>query len=130
MKENTFLKVMSIIMLVCGILGAIISVIPAAISVLGALAGLKFIWLITLLVATALAIASAVLQIVAGAKGLGACKDPAKVPACIKIGIVIIILCVISNILTWISPDGSFDIVNLLSGLLIPGLYVFSATQK
>ena len=130
MKQNTFLKVMAIIMLICGILGAIVSVIPAAISALGALAGLKFIWLIALIIATVFSITSAVLQIVAGAKGMGAAKDPAKAPACVKLGIAIIALCVIANVLTWIAPGGNIDIVSLLSGLVIPGLYTYSATIK
>ncbi|MBE6985127.1 MAG: hypothetical protein E7434_05905 [Ruminococcaceae bacterium] len=130
MKQNTFLKVMAIIMLVGGILGAIVSVIPAAISVLGALAGLDFIWLLALIIASVFAIVSSVLQIVAGAKGLGAAKDPAKAPTCVKLGIVIMALCVLSSTLTWIAPGGSFDVVSLLSGLVIPGLYTFSATRK
>ncbi len=130
MKQNTFLKVMAIIMLIGGILGAVISVIPAAISVLGALAGLDFIWLIALIISTVMAIGGAVLQIIAGVKGLGAAKDPSKAPQCVKLGIIIIALCIISNILVWIAPDGSLDIVNLLSGLLVPALYIFSATQK
>lgn len=130
MKQNTFFKVMTIIMLVCGILAAVLSVIPAAISFLGALVGLDFIDMLILIVATLLSIAGAVLQIVAGAKGLGACKDPSKMPACIKLGIAIIILCLVSNILAWIAPGGSLDIKSLVLNLVVPGLYVYSATQK
>ena len=130
MKQNTFLKVMAIIMLIGGILGAIISVIPAAISLLAALAGLDIIWLLILIVANVLSIGGAILQIVAGVKGLGAAKDSAKAPACVKLGIVIIAVCVISNVLIWISPDGKFDISGLLTGLLVPGLYTYSATLK
>lgn len=130
MKQNTFLKVMAIIMLIGGILGAIISVIPAAVSVLGALAGLEFIWLIALVIATLFSIGGAVLQIIAGVKGLGAAKDSSKAPECVKLGIVIIALCIISNILTWIAPNGSFDIADLLTGLLVPALYTYSATLK
>ena len=129
MKKNTFLKVMSIIMLICGILGAIISVIPAAISVLAAMLDVDFIYTIMLIAATVFAIVGAILQIVAGVKGLIACNLPAKIPSCIKLGIVIIALSVLSNVLSWIAPGGEIDIASLALNLVIPGLYVFSAKQ-
>lgn len=130
MKENMFLKVMAIIMLIGGILGAIISIIPAAISVLGALADLKLIYMLILIVATIFAVVGAVLQILAGVKGLAAAKDSSKAPECVKLGILIVALCLVSNVLSWIAPNGSVDIVGLLTNLVVPGLYTYSAMQK
>lgn len=128
-KTNSFLKVMSIIMLVCGIISAIVSLIAAVGA--GALAylseGSSLFFLVY--VSVAIAIVGSVLQIVAGAKGIGASKDPAKVPACTKLGITIIALSILSTILGVIAGTG-FDFFNLILSLIIPGLYTYSTMQK
>ena len=125
-KQNTFLKVMAIIMLIGGILGAIISLLGIAGVAILALAGANSA---ILYLSVALAVLGAVLQIIAGGKGLGAAKDPAKAPACVKLGIVICVLSIVSNIMTVVG-GGEFSISNLITSLIVPGLYTFSAAKK
>ena len=128
-KENKFLKVMSIIMLVCGILGAVISLIPTAVGIIGAVVGLALGQLAALLISTILLVISVVLEIVAGAKGLKASKNAALAPACVKLGIIIIVVSLISNILGALAPDGSFDVTSFITSCILPGLYIYSAKK-
>ena len=125
-KVNGFLKTMAIIMLVCGILSAIVSLIGiAGVAILvlaGASSGLLY-------GSIGLAVAGAVLQIVAGAKGIGAAKDVQKAPGCVKLGIVIIALSLLSTVLSLIG-GGDFDIVSIALGLVVPVLYTYSAAKK
>lgn len=125
-KVNGFLKTMAIIMLVCGILSAIVSLIGiAGVAILvlaGASSGLLY-------GSIGLAIAGAVLQIVAGVKGIGAAKDVQKAPGCVKLGIVIIALSLLSTVLSLIG-GGDFDIVSIALGLVVPVLYTYSAAKK
>ena len=125
-KVNGFLKTMAIIMLVCGILSAIVSLIGiAGVAILvlaGASSGLLY-------GSIGLAVAGAVLQIVAGAKGIGAAKDAQKAPGCVKLGIVIIALSLLSTVLSLIG-GGDFDIVSIALGLVVPVLYTYSAAKK
>ncbi len=125
-KTNSFLKVMGIIMLICGIIGAIVSLLGIAGVAILALAGANSALLYG---SVALAVLSAVLQIVAGAKGIGASKDATKTPACIKLGVVIIVLSILSNVLTVVG-GGEFSITNLATGLIVPVLYTISAAKK
>ena len=130
MKENKFLKVMGIIMLVCGVIGAVVSLIPIAWDAILALIGVKLSQMLTRVLGTALLVISVVLQIIAGVKGINASTRPEKAPACVKLGIAIIVLAVLSNILGALAPDGKFDIASLILNAIIPGLYVYSAMQK
>ena len=125
-KQNTFLKVMAIIMLIGGILGAIVSLIGIAGVAVLALAGANS----TLLyLSVAIAGLGAVLQIIAGGKGLGAAKDPAKIPGCIKIGVVVIVVSILSTVVSLIG-GGEFKIMNLITSLIVPVLYTVAAAKK
>lgn len=125
-KQNTFLKVMAIIMLIGGILGAIVSLIGIAGVAVLALAGANS----TLLyLSVAIAVLGAVLQIIAGGKGLGAAKDPAKIPGCIKIGVVVIVVSILSTVVSLIG-GGEFKIMNLITSLIVPVLYTVAAAKK
>ncbi len=125
-KQNTFLKVMAIIMLIGGILGAIVSLIGIAGVAVLALAGANS----TLLyLSVAIAVLGAVLQIIAGGKGLGAAKNPAKIPGCIKIGVVVIVVSILSTVVSLIG-GGEFKIMNLITSLIVPVLYTVAAAKK
>ncbi|MBR6825746.1 MAG: hypothetical protein IKM59_04280 [Oscillospiraceae bacterium] len=125
-KQNTFLKVMAIIMLIGGILGAIVSLIGIAGVAVLALAGANS----TLLyLSVAIAVLGAVLQIIAGGKGLGAAKNPAKIPGCIKIGVVVIVVSILSTVVSLIG-GGEFKITNLITSLIVPVLYTVAAAKK
>ncbi|MBP3411701.1 MAG: hypothetical protein J6K89_00405 [Oscillospiraceae bacterium] len=125
-KVNSFLKTMAIIMLVCGILSAIVSLIGiagvAVLAALGANSGLLY-------GGVALSVAGSVLQIVAGIKGIGAATNAQKAPGCVKLGIAIIALSILSNILSLIG-GGELDILSIALGLVVPVLYTYSAMKK
>ena len=63
-----------------------------------------------------------------GIKGVGACNAPQKAASCVKWGIVIAVLTVISIVLGLVG-GGEFSITNLVLNLLLPGLYVYVALQ-
>lgn len=115
-------------MLIGGILAAIMGVIAligiaALVVLMGAdvSAGLLYF-------SGALVIVSAIAEIIAAAKGLGACKNPQKAKGCIPWGIVIAVLCVVSQILTVVG-GGEFSVINLITGLVLPVLYIIGANQ-
>ena len=71
---------------------------------------------------------SSVIQIIAGAKGLKACKAPETAGKCVTWGIVIAVLSIISLVIGLIG-GGDFSIINLALNLLVPGLYVYGALK-
>ena len=71
---------------------------------------------------------ASVIQFIAGIKGIGACSAPQKAASCVKWGIIIAVLSIISMIIGLIG-GGEFSIVSLVLNLLLPGLYIFSAVQ-
>ena len=77
---------------------------------------------------TILVIVASVIQLIAGIKGVGACNAPQKAASCVKWGIVIAVLTVISIVLGLVG-GGEFSITNLVLNLLLPGLYVYGALQ-
>lgn len=128
MKGQKLLKVTSILMIIGGVIAAIVGVLAIlGISALVALAesaegtGLLY-------ASSAIIIVSSVIEFIAGIKGVGACSAPQKAAACVKWGIVIAVLYIISMIIGIIG-GGQFSIVNLILNLLLPGLYSYGAVQ-
>lgn len=74
-------------------------------------------------------VGGSVLQIVAGANGIKAAKDPAKAPACVKLGVVIIALKIFAMLVDVIVGNG-FDFTSLALGLILPCLYTAYAAGK
>ena len=128
MKGQKMLKVTSILMIIGGVIAIIAGVIAIlGISALAALAGgtegMGMLYASTILV-----IVASVIQLIAGIKGVGACNAPQKAASCVKWGIVIAVLTVISIVLGLVG-GGEFSITNLVLNLLLPGLYVYGALQ-
>lgn len=128
MNGQKILKVTSILMIVGGIIAAITGVIALlSISTLAALSGSAkgtgLLYASSILVTLA-----SVIQLIAGIKGLGACSDSQKAASCIKWGIIIAILTIISMIIGLVG-GGTFSITSLVLNLLLPGLYVYGAVQ-
>lgn len=128
MKEQKFLKVTSVLMIVGGIFAVIAGVLAfLGISALAALSGgTEGMGLIY--VSAVLIIVASVIELIAGIKGLSACKAPHKAADCVKWGIIIAALCIISMILG-IVAGGEFSFSSLILNLLLPGLYVYGAFQ-
>ena len=110
MKGQKILKVTSILMIIGGVIAVVVGVLAIlGISALAALSGSTEG--IGLLYAS-----------------IGACSDSQKAASCIKWGIIIAILTIISMIIGLVG-GGTFSITSLVLNLLLPGLYVYGAVQ-
>lgn len=128
MKAQKILKVTSILMIIGGVIAVITGIIAilgvSALAVLsGSTEGTGLLYASTILVTVA-----SVIQFIAGIKGIGACNAPEKAASCIKWGIIIAALSIISMILGLVA-GGEFSITSLILNLLLPGLYVYAAMQ-
>ena len=147
-KGSKLLKIVSIIMMIGGIVGAVFSFIAAIIAGLGtavmaqpevsnavdsALAAngysgstapvMAVIW-----IAVVIAVAGSVVEIIAGVKGKKNWDNPAAAQTLMVFGIVCAVLSLISNILFATGGMG-VQIVSILSGLVIPVLYIVGTVQ-
>ena len=121
MKGQKILKITSILMIIGSVIAAIAGVIVIlGISALAALSGSAE--------DVGLLYARSVIQFIAGIKGIGACSAPGKAASCIKWGIIIVILTIIS-IIIGVVGGGEFSITSLIFNLLLPGAYVYGAMQ-
>lgn len=127
MKGSKFLKVTGILMIVFGALALILSIV-AAIG-LAALAALDLnTWQYTL--AVILMLVSSIFELIAGIVGVKNCNKPEKAGTCMVWGIIVIALSVLSNVLTLVGNPDNFSIVTLLTGLVIPVLYLIGAVMN
>lgn len=125
-KGSGFLKVTGILM----IIGGGISIILSIIAVLG-VAALVYISdgeasSAMLYASVALMVVSAVSQLVAGIIGVVNCKKPEKAGVCMAWGIIVAVLCIAGTILNS-AGGGSFSILSLVLGLVLPILYIIGA---
>ena len=124
-SSTTFLKVMSILM----IIGGCFEVVAALFS-LGTIGILAIADVNSgiLYFSSALIIAAAVVYLVAGIVGMKACKVQKNIKKCLVWGIISIILLLLGNVVNGVWGSG-FQVQNLLIGLILPGLYIFSAIR-
>lgn len=127
MKGSKFLKVTGILMIIFGALALILSIV-AAIG-LAALVALDLnTWQYT--AAVILMLVSSIFEMIAGIVGVKNCNKPEKAGTCMVWGIIVIALSVLSNVLTLVGNPDNFSIVNLLTGLVIPVLYLIGAVMN
>ena len=127
MKGSKFLKVTGILMIVFGALALILSIV-AAIG-LAALVALELnTWQCT--AAVILMLVGSIFEMIAGIVGVKNCNKPEKAGTCMVWGIIVIALSVLSNVLTLVGNPDNFSIVNLLTGLVIPVLYLIGAVMN
>lgn len=126
MQGSKFLKVTGILMIIFGALALVLAIIAIAgislLAAMGASSGL-------LTVSCILALVGAVAELVADIIGVKNWNKLEKAGTCITWGIIVIMLCVISNILTVVG-GGDFSVLNLATGLVIPVLYLIGALQN
>ena len=96
MKGQKYLKVTSILMIIGGVIGIIAGIIAilgvsALVALTGSAEGTGLLYAGSIIVTVA-----SVIEFIAGIKGLGACKMPQKADACIKLGIIIAVLSIVS----------------------------------
>lgn len=128
MQGQKLLKITSILMIIGGVIAAIAGVVAIlGISALAALSGSAEDtgWLYAGSILVTLA---SVIQFIAGIKGIGACSDPRKAASCIKWGVIIAGMSVVSMMIGFIG-GGEFSITSLILNLLLPGLYSYGAAQ-
>lgn len=128
MKGQKFLKVTSILMIIGGVIAVITGVIAilgvsAFAGLMGSTQGLGLIYASCIIV-----IVASVLELIAGIKGVGACKEPEKAAGCVKWGIIIAVLSIVSMIIGVVG-GGDFSVISFVLNLLLPGLYAYGATQ-
>lgn len=127
MKGRKFLKVTGILMIIggaFGIIGGIVAMIGA-----GALAAVLETSAGGLMLASALILASAVFQLIAGIMGVKNCDKPEKAQSCIVIGVIVAILSVAGNVISNVLGS-DFNIFNYATGLIIPVLYIIGAVKN
>ena len=127
MKGRKFLKVTGILMIIggaFGIIGGIVAMIGA-----GALAAVLETSAGGLMLASALILASAVFQLIAGIMGVKNCDKPEKAQSCLVMGVIVAILSVAGNIISNVLGS-SFNILSYATGLIIPILYIIGAVKN
>ena len=127
MKGRKFLKITGILMIIggaFGIIGGIIAMIGA-----GALAAVLETSAGGLMLASALILASAVFQLIAGIMGVKNCDKPEKAQSCLVMGVIVAILSVAGNVISNILGS-SFNILSYATGLIIPVLYIIGAVKN
>lgn len=142
-KGSMLLKVMSIIMMVGGILGAVGSFFVALFAAIGQVAlssadvqsqltttqsGKAGMVMGLLWVGVVVLIAGAVIEIIAGVKGKNNWNNPAMAKTLMIWGIVCAIVSTIGTIL-FSTGSGSFQVFSALTGLVVPVLYIIGTVQ-
>lgn len=128
MKGKRFVKVTSILMIIGGAIAGIASVlaimgIGIALALVGNAEGMVLLYITTAMVAM-----SSIIQIVAGVKGLKACKEPEQAGSCIIYGFIIAILTFVSLGVSLLA-GGEFNSLSLVTSLLVPLLYIYGLIQ-
>ena len=126
MKGHKFLIVTGILMIISSIFSIIVGVFVGGLGALaagaGAASGLTFNYYAVLL----LTLAGGICQLIAGIVGVKHSKSTENAKKCVAWGIVVIVFAVLSNILS-VANGNSFNVANVLTGLLVPGLYIYGA---
>ena len=126
MQGSKFVKVTGILMIIFGAIALILSIIAfAGIGLLAAMGASSSL----LTVSCILMLVGAIAELVAGIIGVKNWNKLEKAGTCIVWGVIVIALCVVSNILTVVG-GGEFSVVNLLTGLVIPVLYLIGGIQN
>ena len=124
---SKFLKVTGILMIIFGSIALIIAIMAllglGVLEAIGAPMGL--LW-----ASGIIALLCAVAEFVAGIIGVVNWNKPNKANTCIGWGIAVAAMCVISNIFTLIGYPENFNVFSLLTGLVIPVLYLIGAFKN
>lgn len=124
MKGKNYLKVTGILMIIGGCIG-IIGGIIALISV-GALVTLLETSMGSLMLGSLLVLISSIIQFIAGIMGVRDCARPEKAQNCIVIGAMVAVLSVVGNLISVAAGNG-FNVMNMITGLILPVLYIVGA---
>lgn len=127
MKGKNFLKVTGILMIIggaFGIIGGILAVIGA-----GALAMLLDANKGILIFASILTLAGGIFELIAGIMGVKNCDKPEKAQSCLIMGVIVAVLSLLGNVIST-AMGSDFSIVNCITGLVLPILYIIGAVKN
>ena len=126
MKGHKFLKVTGILMIIASIISIIAGVFVGGLGVLaaglGAGSGLTFSYYAALL----LTLVGGICQLIAGIVGVKHSKSTENAKKCVAWGVVVIVFAILSNVFS-LANGSEFHVANVLTGLLVPGLYIYGA---
>lgn len=126
MKGHQFLKVTGILMIIAAafsiVVGALIGGLGALAAGLGAASGLTFSYWAALF----LTLIGGICQLIAGIKGIKHSKRSEKAGKLIAWGVVVAVFCILSIVLNLIN-GGEFNVVSILTGIIVPALYIYGA---
>ncbi len=129
MNGAKFLKVTGILMIIFGALAIVLGLVAMFMLSFDVLkvsgAPLGALWL-----SAVIGLIGAVLELVAGINGALNAEKPEKAKTCMVWGIIVAGMCVLSNLITLIFYAENFNIVSLLLGLVIPGLFIYGAYKN
>ena len=126
MKGHKFLKVTGILMIIAAafsiVVGALIGGLGALAAGLGAASGLTFSYWAALF----LTLIGGICQLIAGIKGIKHSKRSEKAGKLIAWGVVVAVFCILSIMMNLIN-GGEFNVVSILTGIIVPALYIYGA---
>lgn len=126
MKGHKFLKVTGILMIIAAILyiiaGVFIGGLGALAAGLGAADGLTASFYLALVVT----LIGGICQLIAGIQGIKHCKSSEDSKKCMTWGVVVVAFSILSTILNLVN-SGEFDVMSFVTGLIVPGLYIYGA---
>lgn len=126
MKGHKFLKVTGILMIIAAafsiVVGALIGGLGALAAGLGAASGLTFSYWAALF----LTLIGGICQLIAGIKGVKHSKRSEKAGKLIAWGVVVAVFCILSIVMNLIN-GGEFNVVSILTGIIVPALYIYGA---
>ena len=126
MKGHKFLKVTGILMIIAAafsiVAGVLIGGLGALAAGLGAASGLTFSYWTALF----LTLIGGICQLIAGIKGVKHSKRSEKAGKLIAWGVVVAVFCILSIVMNLIN-GGEFNVVSILTGIIVPALYIYGA---
>ncbi len=129
-KGTTMLKVVGILMIIFSAISLIGILIGGGLT-----AGLADILSWTGLdmsgyyVAIVVGLVGTILELVAGILGIAYCRRPEKAGIVIAFGVILVILCVVSNVVS-VQIGVTFSIISVIIGLILPVLYLIGGLQN
>lgn len=126
MKGHKFLKVTGILMIIAAVFYLIVGVLIGSLGALaagfGAADGLTGSYYVALLVM----LVGGICQLIAGIKGVKHSQSRENSKICMTWGIVVVAFSILASILNMVN-DSEFDVTSFVTGLIVPGLYIYGA---
>lgn len=126
MKGHKFLKVTGILMIIGAVFsiigGVLVGGLGALVAGFGGASGLTFSYWMALL----LTLGGGICEMIAGIKGVKHCKRSEKAKELIKWGVIAAAFSILGIVMNLVNGE-EFSILNVLTGVAIPALYIYGA---